>query len=84
LVRMLVWVLIVPILVAADVPPAPVGPDQAGVIGASEGRSEEECVPAVEAVESVVDEGVPWLKLSECLLKRTLAVLRATPSSLLV
>src|SRR5215475_8066024 len=52
-----VRVLIGPIRVAADVPPAPVSPDPAGVIS-SEARSDEEDVSVVEAVEFVVEEGV--------------------------
>ena len=60
--NMLFRVLIAPIGVAAGVLPAPVCPDPAGVIPVprtSEARCEEEGVPAVEAVESVVEEGVP-------------------------
>ncbi len=51
-------VLITPIRVAADILPAPVGPDPAGVIvRAGEPHTKEEpVVPVVEVVESVVAE----------------------------
>jgi hypothetical protein len=51
---------LIAIRVATDVPPARVSPDPTGVVrGASEARCEEEGVPMVEAVESVVKDGAP-------------------------